>query len=221
MIEHSIKMGFLNAGTLRAIGEMSLGISMFTLYEYLSKKTLSKAWRVALSLLEVYAIYRFFALTLWQPVGLDNFRRLIYIMIIVLLSFLNVTAVTRVLNRPFARWLGSMSFIMYIAHYPLITIFMKALADWKLKLLTSGDANSLAIWKLIQDTGGYDSSGRIIEMTGMDMILYIGYVLAVAIAIKIVIALSGVAFRQFKAYRAQKLVPAEQIAEPGEPGEEV
>ena len=77
ILDFDIMMGYLNAGMVRAIAEMSLGVSMFCLYNYLSKKKLGMVWRILLSLLEVYAIYRFFALTLWQPLGMDNFRRII------------------------------------------------------------------------------------------------------------------------------------------------
>jgi uncharacterized membrane protein len=63
---------------------MSLGMTVFFLYEYLSKIRLGTVWRVLLSLLELYAIVRFFALTLGQPIGMDNFRRMPYIMIILL-----------------------------------------------------------------------------------------------------------------------------------------
>jgi hypothetical protein len=119
ILDSSTKAGFLNTGMVKAISEMSFGVSMFTLYNYLIKKGISRFWRVILSLLELYSVYRFCALTFYQPSGNNNYLRLVYIMILVLCSFLNVTWLTRLLNRGIFRALGNISLAMYISHYYL------------------------------------------------------------------------------------------------------
>lgn len=190
IFDHAIPMGFLNAGMVRAIAEMSLGVSMFSLYEYLKKKNLGVIWRILLSLLEVYAIYRFFALTLWQPVGLDNFRRLVYVMIIVLLSFLNVTGLTWVFNNRFSRRLGSISLAMYLSHYIMIPTYFKLLQFLKMRLgiLSIKSPLAKALREFVQGTGGFDEKFKPIPMTWKDMLIFTILVVAVSILIMLLIA---------------------------------
>jgi peptidoglycan/LPS O-acetylase OafA/YrhL len=61
ILDQPLRMGFTTAGMIRGISEMSFGVALFYLYEYLSVKQLGRFWRVLLSLAELYAIYRFFA----------------------------------------------------------------------------------------------------------------------------------------------------------------
>ncbi len=172
--DHDIAMGFLNAGMVRAVAQMALGVSVFSLYDYLSKKKLNLAWRTVLSLLEIYSIYRFFALTLWQPVGMDNYRRLVYILIIVLLSFLNQTLLSRVLNRRFWRKLGGITLAMYLCHYNLIMVYFKLLGAVKMKLmaLSLHSPAAKALQAFLQDTGGFDSKFKAVPMSWKDMLLF-------------------------------------------------
>ncbi len=123
VLDFYAKMGFMTAGTVKAFAEVALGMSMYHLYAYLSKKKLNPLWEVVLTVLMIFAIYRYFTLTIKAGTGLDNFRRIVYIMIIILLSFLNKDIITSVLNRGFARFLGSISMTMYVCHYTLCNYF--------------------------------------------------------------------------------------------------
>jgi peptidoglycan/LPS O-acetylase OafA/YrhL len=166
ILDFNIQMGFLTAGMVRAFAEMALGIAIFGLYSHLSKKKLGAFWIVMLTLLEIYAIYRYFALTIDQPAGLDNFRRIVYIMIIILLSFMNVGQVSRIFNNPFSRWLGSISLAMYLCHYPLVSFYFNVLNAVKAKYTTG------ALADFVSDMGGY-SGWSSIPMTWKDRLVYI------------------------------------------------
>jgi peptidoglycan/LPS O-acetylase OafA/YrhL len=106
-------------------------------------------WTIILTLLQLYAIYRFFTLTINQQVSLDNFRRIVYIMIIILLSFLNKDVLSRLFNNPVSRWLGSISLAMYLCHYPLVDLYFLLLNKAKARF------HSGAISKFLSDMGGY------------------------------------------------------------------
>jgi peptidoglycan/LPS O-acetylase OafA/YrhL len=190
ILDFYVKMGFFNAGMIRAIAEMSLGMSVFFLYEYLSKIKFGIVWKIILSLLELYAIYRFFALTLWQPVGMDNFRRLVYIMIIVLFSFLNVTAFARLLNRRIWNRLAKITLAMYICHLNLIMIYFKYLGSLKMKLFqqSAGSSIARALSKFLQGTGGVDEKFKPTPISWKDMLLFTLFVIAVSTLIMLFIA---------------------------------
>jgi peptidoglycan/LPS O-acetylase OafA/YrhL len=190
ILDFFLPMGFLNAGMVRAVAEMSFGMSMFWLYEYLSKKKLGIVWRVLLSLLELYAIYRFFALTLFQPLGMDNYRRMVYILIIVLLSFMNVTLLSKVLNRRFLKRVSSISLTMYLCHIPLVTVYFMLIMTLKMKLgmLSGKSAVAKAVWEFLQDTGGRDANFKPIGMTWKDMLIFVVLVIVVSILITLIIS---------------------------------
>ena len=123
VLDFYAKMGFLTAGTVKAFAEVALGMSMYHLYAHLRGKKLHPLWEVALTVLMLFAIYRYFALTVKANAGLDNFRRIVYIMIFILLSFLTKDLITSVLNHGFSRFLGSISMTMYVCHYTLCNYY--------------------------------------------------------------------------------------------------
>ncbi len=166
ILDFYIPMGFLTAGMVRAVAEIGLGVALFGLYAHLSKKKLGAFWIVVLTLLEIYAIYRYFALTIDQPAGLDNFRRIVYIMIIILLSFMHAGQLSRILNNPVSRWLGSISLAMYLCHYPLVPLYFNMLNALKDKYKTGAVADFLS------DMGGY-SGWSSIPMSWKDRLIYI------------------------------------------------
>ncbi len=132
VLDFYAKMGFMTAGTVKAFAEVALGMAMYHLYAHLSKKKLHPLWEVVLTILMLFAIYRYFALTIKANAGLDNFRRIVYIMVIILLSFLNKDLITSVLNHGFARFLGSISMTMYVCHYTLCNYYFAVVgALWK------------------------------------------------------------------------------------------
>ncbi|MDR3310936.1 MAG: acyltransferase family protein [Oscillospiraceae bacterium] len=134
-LEFASLMGYMNAGMVKAVAEVCMGISVYFIYERLENVNFSAFWRVILTLLEAYAIYRFFALTLKQPIGVDNSRRLIYIMIIILTSFLNAGFLSRALNakplRPVWTYLGKISLAMYLGHYVMVHPYTSLVAYLK------------------------------------------------------------------------------------------
>ncbi len=190
-LDHNIAVGFSTAGMVKGAAEIALGISVYQLYEHLSKKKLNIAWRVVISLLELYAIYRFFALTIGAWVGMDNYRRIIYIMIIILTSFLNVTPLTRVLNNKFSHVLGKLSLAMYITHFTLISEWQSVLFKWKTDLMEKmwTSPSAMQMLEFLDGTGGFDMNFRPIPMTVKEAVLYILFVIAVSICITLFVAL--------------------------------
>ncbi len=124
VLDFYIKMGLLTAGTLRAFTEMALGIAMFRLYDFLRGRRIGPVWNIVLTLLLLFSLWRYYALTVNAPVSLDNFRRIVYILIIVLLSFLKKDGLTFLLDNPVSRWLGSISMTMYVCHFTLGGVFI-------------------------------------------------------------------------------------------------
>lgn len=189
VLDFYVKMGFLNAGMVRAVAEISLGVSVYALYEYLSKKKFGKGWRIVLSLLELYAIYRLFSLMFFQPAGMDNFKRILYIMIIVLLSFLNKTFFTWLLNRKIWAVLGKITFTMYLCHFHLVNVYLSLLSSWKSYLLSQSmtSPSAYTMWQFLQGTGGTDSTFKSIPITFKDAVLYMILVIAVSTLIHLYI----------------------------------
>jgi peptidoglycan/LPS O-acetylase OafA/YrhL len=232
ILDFFIPMGFLNAGMVRGVAEMSFGMTMFYLYEYLSKKKLGVIWKSLLSLLEIYAIYRFFALTIHQPLGMDNYRRMVYILLIVLLSFLNITFFAKVLNRRFLRKVSSISLTMYLCHIPLVNVYFALLSSVKMKLMVASIKSPFAktIYEFLQGTGGRDAKFKPIGMTWKDGLIFILLVILTSILITLIIAAvkKFIAKPLYARYRekqakaaADVVIEALELAEAGEAEEKV
>ena len=58
ILEFYVRMGFLNAGTVRALSEMALGIAIFQLYSHMKGRKWALPGKIMLQLLELLAIYR-------------------------------------------------------------------------------------------------------------------------------------------------------------------
>lgn len=214
LMDHVIQMGMFNAGTFHAIAEMSLGIFLFQIYEVLSQKRLNVFWRILLTVGELYAIYRLFALTFYQPVGFDNFRKVVYLMIIILFSFLNRTYFTRLLNNRVSRWLGGISLAMYLCHYQLIPIYMQTIANLKLKLSILRLSSPVAKWlyPFVLDMGGTSGGYRAVAMSWKDMTAYLLLVIAVSLLAMLLVAGIG---RGYRAVRARLDTGTAEAAEVG------
>jgi peptidoglycan/LPS O-acetylase OafA/YrhL len=193
ILDFYLPMGFFNAAMVRGIAEMSFGVSMYFLYEYLSKKKLGIIWRVILSLVEVYAIFRYFQLTLFQPLGVDNYRRIPYIMIIVLLSFLNITFLAKGLNKVGGLWrkAGGISLTMYLCHLPIATSYMMLVGTLRMQLMRpamkSGWAR--ALFDFLQGAGGgFGANFKPKPLNWRDIVIYIPLVVIVSIIVNLLIA---------------------------------
>ena len=168
------KMGFLTAGTVKAFAEMALGMAMYRLCTYLQTRKLRPVWGVLCTALMLFSIYRYFTLTIKVNVGMDNFRRIVYIMIIILLSFLNQDVITDLFNNRFSRLLGSISMTMYICHYTLCNPFFDLAAALQKAMPGS------ALLKNIGLAAGGFGGGTI---TWATRIAYILFVIAVSIVL--------------------------------------
>ena len=192
ILDFYILMGFINAGMVRGFAEMSFGMSIFWLYEYLSKKKLGVVCRSLLTLLLVYAVYRFFALTLHQSFGPDNYRRMVYILVIVLLSFLNADFITRGLNKlgPLWRRAGGITLTMYMCYIPVAFFYLYLVGTLKMKLwpLATKPGFGKFIWNILQDTGGRSAKFQPIPMTWKDIVFFLAMVIVTAILITLLIA---------------------------------
>jgi hypothetical protein len=158
-------MSIFNAGTVHAVSEMCFGISMFLIYDRLKRVDLSMFWRVILSLLEAYAIYRYCKLTFGTPVNMDNFRKLPYLMIIVLTSFLNVTVIARLLNNKLSALAAKISLPMYIGHWTMAGLYIGMVMQAKMMPGGSG------AW--LEKMGGLDGRFKMIPMSVMDVVTFL------------------------------------------------
>ena len=189
VLDHNIAVGFLTAGTLKAFSELALGISLFFLYTRLREKK-PKLWaQLLLQLLEIYVIYRLFSLIIGRPASLENYKRTLYIMALILFAFLRMTPLTKALDNPFSRLLGKVTLAMYICHYTLITAYLGWLQKGKAALAMHSRAGGwqAALFRFLGDTGGMDRSFKPIPMGWKDMLLYLALLLVTAIAVTLVI----------------------------------
>ena len=134
VLDFNVKMGLLTAGTVKAFAEMGLGIALFRLWDRLREREWRLPGRLLLTLLLLFSLYRYFALTVNAAVGFDNFKRIIYIMLILLLAFLNGDWIDRLLNHGFSRFLGGLSMTMYVSHFTFTTLYFMLLTALQKRL---------------------------------------------------------------------------------------
>lgn len=182
VLDFYAKMGFMTAGMLKAFAEMALGMSIYRLYACLSQKKLKPIWEVVLTLLLIYSIYRYFSLTVKVSTSMENFRRIVYIMIIILLSFLNKDIITNVLNNGFSRFLGSISMTMYVCHYTMCNYFFAIINRWRLRNPTS------TLLRELSGNTGFGSYGGG-TLNWKIRICYLIFVILVSIALTLLVRL--------------------------------
>ena len=218
VLDHNIAVGCLTAGTLKAFSEMALGIALFFLYTRLREKK-PKLWlRLLLGLLELYVIYRLFTLIIGRPAGLENYKRTLYIMILILFSFLRITPLTKVLDNPFSRLMGKITLAMYVCHYTLITLYFTLLQKVKMALMMRPKAGSwkTAVYRFLGDTGGFNQKFRAIPMSWKDAVIYLLLLLICAILVTLVIFLLGKLIRGIKGRKKKPEAEAPEQAESAE-----
>jgi peptidoglycan/LPS O-acetylase OafA/YrhL len=123
-------------------------------------------------------------------------------MIIILLSFLHVGQLSRILNNPVSRWLGSISLAMYLCHYPLVPLYFNMVNALKEKYQTG------AIADFVADMGGY-SGWSSIPMTWKDRLVYIVMIIVFS---AILMLLINVCKKLIKTRRSKKAIKAPAIA---------
>ena len=206
VLDHNILVGVLTAGTLKAFSELALGISVFFLYARLREKK-PKLWlRLLLGLVELYAIYRLYCLIIGQGAGLANYKRTLYIMVLILFSFLRITPLAKALDNPVSRLLGKLTLAMYVCHYTLITVYFTLLQKVKMALMTRPKAGSwkTALYRFLGDTGGFDQKFKAIPMGWKDVVIYLVLLLLCAVAVTLVIYLLVKLFRAIRGRQEKK-----------------
>ena len=181
VLDFYIKMGLFNAGTVRAISEMAMGIALFQLYEYMKNRDWKLTGKIMLQLLELFAIYRYCALTWGAGISIDNFRRIPYILIIILLSFVNITFLSKLLNRKFMEKLGRISLPMFLIHFPLATLYVSLMSSLKRRPFTS------SLPGFILNSAGSNRSFRPIGLSLGDLLMYIPLVIIVSVLMHLLI----------------------------------
>lgn len=208
VLDHNILVGCMTAGTVKAFSELALGISLFFLYERLREKR-PRLWvQLLLELLELYVLYRLFSLIIGQGVSVANYKRTLYIMALILFSFLRVTPLTKALDNPFSRLLGKITLAMYICHYTLITVYLTLLQKGKTALILHGRAGS-ALYRFLGNTGGMDQKFQFIPMGWKDVVLYLALLLATAIVITLIVRGAGRLLRTVRERRRETAEPSD------------
>ena len=174
-------MGLFNAGTVRAVAEMAMGISIYQIYAFIIKRDWKLSGRIMFQLLELLAIYRYCALTFNARLSIDNFRRIPYILIIILLSFANITFLSKLLNRKFMEKLGRLSLAMYLIHFPVATVYFNLITTLKRSPL----ARSLPAFFL--RSGGAASLYPPIPLSLGDVMMYLPFVIAVSLLLNLMV----------------------------------
>jgi peptidoglycan/LPS O-acetylase OafA/YrhL len=137
--------------------------------------------KILLQLLELFAIYRYCVLTWGVGISIDNFRRIPYIAIIILLSFVNVTLLSKLLNRKFMERLGKLSLSMYLIHFPVATVYFM----WLFTIKRGPLARSLP--RFFWESGGFNRLNRPVPLGLVDLIIYIPLVIIVAILMDLLV----------------------------------
>ena len=198
-LDFYLKMGFLNAGTVRAVTEMAMGISIFQIYTYIKKRDWSIFGKIMFQLLELLAIYRYCSLTFNAPLSIDNFRRIPHILIIVLLSFCNVTFLSKLLNRKFMEKLGKISLPIYLIHFPVATVYIYLI--YRIK----GSPSGRRLPQFFLNSGGMNRLYQQIPLSWSDVAMYLPFVLIVSVLLVLLVAgLRKLAGQKKKAARLVK-----------------
>ncbi|MBR3060064.1 MAG: acyltransferase [Oscillospiraceae bacterium] len=216
VLDHNILVGCLTAGTLKAFSELALGIALFFLYARLREKKPKLPLRLLLGLVELYVVYRLFTLIIGRPAGLENYKRTLYIMALILFSFLRITPLTKVLDNPVSRLMGKITLAMYVCHYTLITLYFTLLQKVKMDLIVHSKAGSWqsSLFRFLGDTGGFDQRFRAIPMTWKDAVMYLVLLLLCAIVVTLLISLLGKLIRKLRGRKkAKPAAQEEQTAE--------
>ncbi|MCL2227318.1 MAG: acyltransferase family protein [Oscillospiraceae bacterium] len=179
------QMGFLDSGAMRAVMQMALGISMFQLYQYLINLEWTFPKKVFLQIVEIFAVVRFIDLTYMAWMGYDNFRRIPYVAIIVLLSFVKMTFISDLLDRKFMEWLGKISLTMFIIHQPLTTAYTRLMGSLS-TMMMEGSIGPLPL--ILRRTAGTNEYFAPISLSFGDIVFYIGGVLVISIIINGIIS---------------------------------
>ncbi|MDR3277216.1 MAG: acyltransferase family protein [Oscillospiraceae bacterium] len=132
LLEHELSFGFLDTGFIRAFAGMGLGVTAHMLCAAASGKKFGKIKLILLNVLELYVVCRLVYLLFTQTLGMDNFRLIAYMLVLVLLSFMNVTVLSKLLNNPVSRFLGSVSLTIYLLHWSLIEQYYKLIRNPKI-----------------------------------------------------------------------------------------
>jgi peptidoglycan/LPS O-acetylase OafA/YrhL len=176
--------GFLSGGMVRAVAGMFLGLTANMLYTRLAAAKLGAVKRTLLSLVEVYAIYRLFTLCWKQEIGVDNYRILVYIPLIIIFAFTQKTAVSQILNNPVSRFLGGVSLAVYLFHWRFLETFFTI----KMKLW-AGNSGILTLSKLLRKP--YYETQRFVNDPAFDMVMYIVCVTICSIILTYALKLSA------------------------------
>ena len=222
VLDHNIAVGFMTAGTVKAFSELSLGISVFFLYARLREKK-PKWWlRLLLELVELYVIYRLYSLIIGRPAGLENYKRTLYIMILILFSFLRFTPLTKLLDNPFSRLLGKITLAMYVCHYTLISLYFSLLQKGKMALMVRSRSGSwqTKLYRFLGDTGGFDQKFKSIPMGWKDIVLYLVLLLVTAIVVTMLLWALGKLFAAIRKRKAAKAAAEPEFPAPEEEPEQ-
>jgi peptidoglycan/LPS O-acetylase OafA/YrhL len=175
--------GFLSGGMVRAVAGMFLGITANLLYTRLAAAKLGAVKKTLLSLAEIYVIYRLISLCWAQEIGVDNYRILVYMPIIIILSFARKSAVSWALDNPVSRFLGGISLAVYLFHWRFLEYFFII----KMKLWASAGGVAFLSRLLSQP---YYQIQRLVNSPGCDLAMYIVCVTAGSIILTVAVRLS-------------------------------
>jgi peptidoglycan/LPS O-acetylase OafA/YrhL len=172
---------------MRAISQMALGISIFQLYKYMIGREWTLPKKILLQVFELFAIWRFIDLTYHAGVGINNFRRIPFVAIIILLSFVNVTFLSKLLNRKFMESLGKLTLSIFIIHFPIAVGYFSFM--WRLRFrgpgTPSGGYQGLPMF--LRRTIGMNEYGNPISISIADIVIYLGATIIVTLLMHLII----------------------------------
>ncbi|MDR1589454.1 MAG: acyltransferase family protein [Oscillospiraceae bacterium] len=192
--------GFLSGGMVRSLAGMFLGLTANILYTKLAAANLGAVKRALLSLVEIYAIYRLFSLGWNQEIGVDNYRILVYIPVIIIFAFTSKTAVSRILDNPVSRLLGGVSLAVYLFHWRFLETFFTL----KMKLWASVDG-LMTLSKLLRQP--YSQIQKLVNTPACDLVMYIVAVTICSIALTYALKLSARGIRALRGAAARGTPP--------------
>ncbi|MDR0813556.1 MAG: hypothetical protein LBO63_06110 [Oscillospiraceae bacterium] len=199
--------GIFTGGMLRALAGFCLGITAYMVYDRLAAAKVNLVGKILLSLLEVYCIFRLLYLVWGRDIGVDNFRILIYMPLLLILSYSKKSLLSWLFDNPFCRWLGSITLALYLSHSMLLGRYIISI---KPLLLKFGVVKALAKIKLFGSTPMQVMTN--LRSTKFDMVFFLIFCVACAAAITYLtrLALFGIKkARAAIASRTEKSAPEE------------
>jgi len=120
---------FITTGLLRAIAEISLGCTCYTLAQRLMQIKFTNFAKILLTIIELSGYFFVIFITFSRGATNLDFILLAILVICILITYSEQSALSKFFNNKFSFWLGKLSLSLYLMHYVVYSVMKVLLAD--------------------------------------------------------------------------------------------